>query len=92
MPVACIGFQLVFSTLSGIEGILMPKRIRLACSGCDTDEGDEVSSIPSTWKDVTEVQSLAESRKSVPADDKTRSAFEWYTHLGICPQCQEEND
>jgi hypothetical protein len=92
MPVACIGFRLVFSTLWEIESSLMPKRIRLACSECDTDEGDEISSIPLTWKDVTEVQSLAESRKTVTADDKTRSAFEWYTHLGICPQCQKEDD
>ncbi len=41
----------------------MSKRIRLACSGCDTDEGDGINSIPSTWKDVTEVQSLAESER-----------------------------
>ncbi|HQX48514.1 MAG TPA: hypothetical protein PLY87_08490 [Planctomycetaceae bacterium] len=70
----------------------MSKRIRLACSGCDTDEGDGINSIPSTWKDVTEVQSLAESRKVVPADDKTRSAFDWYTHLGLCPHCQKSED
>jgi len=92
MPVACIGFRLVFQHPVTVKGTLMPKRIRLACSECDTDEGDGISKIPSTWKDVTEVQSLAESRKEVPADDKTRSAFEWYTHLGICPQCQKEDD
>jgi len=92
MPVACIGFRLVFQHPVTVKGKLMPKRIRLACSECDTDEGDEVSSIPTTWKDVTEVQSLAESRKTVTEDDKTRSAFEWYTHLGICPQCQKEDD
>ncbi len=75
-----------------MKGIPMSKRIRLACSGCDTDEGDGINSIPSTWKDVTEVQSLAESRKVVPADDKTRSAFDWYTHLGLCPHCQKSED
>ena len=85
-------FSIVFQLPVTVKGTFMPKRIRLACSGYDTDDGDGISSIPSTWKDVTEVQSLAESRKVVTADDKTRSAFEWYTHLGICPQCQKEDD
>ena len=85
-------FSIGFQHPVTVKGTLMPKRIRLACSGCDTDEGDEVSSIPTTWKDVTEVQSLAEYRKKVTADDKTRSAFEWYTHLGICPRCQKEDN
>ena len=92
MPVACIGFRLVFSNLWKIEGTLMPTRIRLACSECDTDEGDGISRIPATWTDVTEVQSLAESRKEVAADDTKRSALDWYTHLGVCPQCQKEDD
>ena len=70
----------------------MPKRIRLACSECDTDEGDGISRIPATWTDVTEVQSLAESRKEVAADDTKRSALDWYTHLGVCPQCQKAED
>ena len=85
-------FSIGFSTLWKIEGNLMPKRIRLACSECDTDEGDGISRIPATWTDVTEVQSLAESRKEVAADDTTRSALDWYTHLGVCPQCQKAED
>ena len=85
-------FSIGFQHPVTVKGTLMPKRIRLACSECDTDEGDEITSIPTTWKDVTEVQSLAESRKEVPAEDNTHSAFEWYTHLGICPQCQKEDN
>ena len=70
----------------------MKKRIRLACSDCDTEEGDGISEIPTSWKDVTEVQSSVAAFAEVPAADTTRSVMKWYTHLGLCPMCQKEDD
>lgn len=70
----------------------MKKPIRLACLECDTQEGDGILEIPATWKEVIEIQSLEAALAEVPADDKQRSVMEWYTHLGICPHCQKENN
>lgn len=67
----------------------MTGNIRLGCRNCDTDECDFISEIPTTWADVEEVQSFSDSLKEIAVDDKTGSPFEWYTHLGICPACQE---
>lgn len=67
----------------------MPKEIRLACQYCDTDECDGISEIPPDWADVQQVQSFAAASEPIPADDQTRSPFEWYTHLGTCPECQK---
>jgi hypothetical protein len=66
--------------------------IRLACQYCDTDEADGVTEIPSDWTDVRFVQSLAEAYQEAPADDPSRSPFEWYTHLGVCPACRKLYD
>ena len=70
----------------------MKKLIRLACSDCDTEEGDGISEIPTSWEDVIEVQSPEAASAEVPADDKTRSVMQWYTHLGLCPMCQKKDD
>ena len=67
----------------------MPPQIRLACQYCDTDECDGVTEIPGDWTDVQEVQCFAASREAIAYDDPTRSPFEWYTHLGVCPACQK---
>lgn len=67
----------------------MPGTIRLACLYCDTDECDGVAAIPPNWTEVEEVQSYAESLKEISADDSIRSPLEWYTHLGVCPECQK---
>ncbi len=69
----------------------MSSTIRLACQYCDTDDGDGVSDIPPGWSDVQEVQSLAASREPVEAGDKSRSPFDWFTHLGVCPDCQDRH-
>ena len=63
-------------------------RIRLACMHCDTDEFDGVNEIPADWVDVDEFQSYEQSLEQVTPDDPTRSPTEWYTHLGVCPECQ----
>ena len=68
----------------------MPGTIRLACLYCDTDECDGVMAIPPDWADVEEVQSYAESVERIPVGDPTRSPLEWYTHLGVCPECRKD--
>jgi hypothetical protein len=70
----------------------MSQLIRLACTSCDTDEGDGITEIPAGWSDVQEVQSLEASREPVEAGDSSRSPFAWYTHLGICPDCKAQQD
>ncbi|REJ74279.1 MAG: hypothetical protein DWQ45_06000 [Planctomycetota bacterium] len=63
-------------------------RIRLACIHCDTGDYDGVNEIPADWVDVDEFQSYEQSLDEVTPDDPTRSPTEWYTHLGVCPECQ----
>ena len=65
--------------------------IRLACNQCDRDDFDGVSKLPHDWEDVTEVQSLKESRTQVDDNDRMLSPLDWYTHVGTCPDCQQED-
>ena len=69
----------------------MSGRIRLGCGSCDRDDFDGIKRIPSDWVDVTVVQSLKASLQEVDSADRSRSPFEWYTHLGTCPDCQAED-
>lgn len=62
--------------------------IRLACQRCDTEECDGITAIPMDWSDVSEVQSYEDACRPVALDDPVRSPFEWYTHLGVCPDCR----
>lgn len=62
--------------------------IRLACIYCDTDACDGIDRIPRDWVDVDEFQSYEQSLQEVTPEDPTRSPTEWYTHLGVCPDCQ----
>lgn len=62
-------------------------KIRLACLFCDRDDSDGVDQLPATWFAVDEVQSYEESILEIaPGSDKV---LDWYTHLGVCPDCQE---
>lgn len=63
--------------------------IRLACMFCDRSDFDGVPEIPLDWFDVQEIQSFEASRMSVDFHhpDKSVSVLEWYTHLGVCPEC-----
>lgn len=65
----------------------MPREIRLACFYCDTDECDSVDEVPPGWTEVEESQSDATSLEDVSPNDPLRSPLEWYTHLGVCPEC-----
>jgi len=62
-------------------------KIRLACLFCDRSECDGVDQIPATWFDVDEVQSREKSIRKV--DPESDNIFNWYTHLGVCPDFQE---
>lgn len=66
----------------------MTGQIRLGCGTCDRNDFDFVSVLPNDWSDVSEVQSYEESISEVALNDKSRSPFDWQTHLGTCPRCQ----
>ena len=70
----------------------MTGNIRIACGSCDRSDFDGVGQIPTDWEDVEEVQSLEQSRREIDVDDKSESPFDWYTHIGTCPSCQESCD
>ena len=65
--------------------------IRLACSECDRDDFDGIDELPKDWNDITDVQSLKESRREVAFDDQSRSPLDWHTHIGTCPECQSKD-
>jgi len=67
----------------------MSHEIRLACMYCDTDECDGVDQVPTGWTDVEHVQSYAASLEEIPPNAPGRSVLEWYTHLGVCPDCRD---
>ncbi len=68
------------------------KRIRLGCLQCDRDDFDGVDRLPSGWEDIGRVQSYESSMKQCGFSDKFgESCFDWYTHLGLCPDCATSN-
>lgn len=62
-------------------------RIRLACMFCDRNEFDGVDRIPGNWFSVAEEQSYEESLREAHLTQSDVSAFDWFTHLGVCPEC-----
>jgi len=80
---------------------MMRRTIRLACVSCDRQDFDGITAaelqqaIEAGWEDVAKVQSFAESCTTYenPADAPPGfSAFEWWTHLGTCPDCAKTKD
>jgi hypothetical protein len=65
----------------------MSGKIRLGCACCDRGDFDGVDLLPIDWIDVDEVRSFEEATREVDYDDRSRSVFDWQTHLGICPEC-----
>lgn len=65
--------------------------IRLGCMHCDRDDFDGVSQFPGNWEDIFEVQSFDESIKPVDPDDPNGDVTFWETHMGVCPDCQEQD-
>lgn len=60
--------------------------IRLGCRFCDRVDGNGLIAIPIAWFNVEAVQSFAASQQPATGD---QNHFAWYTHLGVCPECQE---
>ena len=67
-------------------------KIRLGCSECDRSDFDGIDQLPKGWMDISEFQSHEESMREVDIKDHSRSPFEWYTHLGTCPDCQSQEE
>lgn len=64
-------------------------RIRLGCYSCDRNDFDGVDELPGDWEDIVPVQSWEEAISPVESDsDDGRSALDWQTHLGTCPDCE----
>ena len=64
-------------------------QIRLACRFCDRDDCDFINDLPADWCSVEEVQDYEASlREALPSMPEVR-IFEWFTHLGVCPDCYE---
>ena len=63
---------------------------RLACISCDRSDYDGVYRLPQNWTEIQKFQSLAEPKKEVEEGDTSRSLFDWHTHEGYCPDCQNE--
>lgn len=64
-------------------------KIRLACMFCDRNDYDGVSALPPDWFSVDEVQTYEESLREAELSD-TERILDWYTHLGVCPECQQQ--
>ena len=67
-------------------------RIRLACLNCDREDFDGVDVLSDDWQDIDEFQSYDESRREISWDDPAGDVTAWYTHLGVCPDCQADPD
>ena len=63
-------------------------KIRLACMFCDRDDFDGICILPSNWFAVDEVQTYEQSIREAELSSKEVSVFDWFTHLGVCPECQ----
>ncbi len=73
--------------------------IRLACAACDRDDMDGITperleqAKAEGWTGIEEVQSYDDSMLTCDNPDDAPPGFDvtaWYTHLGTCPDCQED--
>ena len=71
--------------------------VRLACSECDRCDKDNVTlehfgqCEAEGWTDITEFQSFEAACRTFdnPADAPPgHDVTAWYTHIGLCPDCQ----
>jgi hypothetical protein len=74
--------------------------IRLACSECDRDDKDGITAEQLAqcevqgWTNIIVVQSFEDACRTYDdpaAAPKGHDSTAWYTHLGLCPDCQLEN-
>jgi hypothetical protein len=73
--------------------------IRLACAGCDRDDMDGITpeqlgrAKAQGWTGIEEMQSHDDSMQTYDNPDYAPTGFDitaWYTHLGTCPDCQDD--
>jgi hypothetical protein len=76
-------------------------RIRLGCGNCDRSDHDGITEaelagcLAEGWTDIVVVQTYEQSVVTYdnPADAPAdHHVTEWYTHLGLCPDCRAETD
>lgn len=68
-------------------------KIRLACAYCSRDDCDGITNLKAAvgWTDIGRVQSYRQACKTYDDPSKAPagySIFDWWTHLGVCPDCQ----
>lgn len=69
-------------------------RIRLGCRHCDA-AFDGIDDVPPGWSEVEEIRSYERAIEPIP-DGQDRNKYgdtvvDWETHVGVCPECQEEH-
>ncbi len=70
-----------------------PEAIRLGCIHCNRNDFDGVHELPSDWHEIYPIQTWNASIEQIKSNDLLkRSALVWETHLGVCPECNEEFD
>ena len=62
-------------------------RIRLACVECDRRDHADVAEIPPQWLDLGSVDEIDDLLEKVTGVD---AIPQWYTHLGVCPDCLQK--
>lgn len=70
--------------------------VRLGCDQCDRDDCDGISEtmlelMKGVWEDIAYVQSYEQAIKIYENPDDAPpgfSALDWWTHLGLCPDCK----
>ena len=74
--------------------------IRLGCQHCDRSDKDGITAeqleqaIAEGWTDIEPVQTEEEAEKTYEDPSEQPPGFcvlEWETHLGTCPDCQDED-
>lgn len=67
--------------------------IRLECRAGCFEQHDGIHEVPAGWTDVEEVRSLEVSMTTYEDGDGNPpwgySVFDWETHTGVCPECQD---
>ena len=67
---------------------MVQKTVRLACTDCERQDHDGITqeqllAVKRQWSNV---RPLMSDHGAWPSPDPT---LDWYTHLGLCPNCQD---
>jgi hypothetical protein len=76
------------------------KKVRLACHDCDIDHFDGITEdeladliAKGEWQDIEEQRTYEEACRTYGPDEQEPpgwSVLEWFTHIGLCPDCVAE--